>query len=173
MLESIMIKIFTSGLRDDRSRERVILQTPKTLTEAAQYARFSEAAVRVARGHSAPPQSTSVNAMNFSYRHTRDSVVAHFLEASAEEAVLSPEEDIISQIRTSTEGVVKDPFRFTLRETLTPMEEQSDIVAEEAFSVSIAVGWDTWRKIALPLDNNNSDSADHSAVGEQGTASVP
>ena len=102
-----------------------------------------------------------------------DSVVAHFLEAFAEEAVLSPEEDIISLTRTSTEGVVKDPHLFTLRQTLTPMEEESDIVAEEAFSVSIALGWDTWRKTAMPLDNNNSDSADHSAVGEQGTASVP
>ena len=64
MLESIMIKVFSSYLRDDRFRERVILQTPKTLTEAAQYARFSKAAVPVARGHFAPPPSTSVNAMN-------------------------------------------------------------------------------------------------------------
>ena len=71
MLESIMIIVFTSGLHDDRSRERVTLQTPKTLPEAAQYARFSEASVRVARGHSAPPPSTSVHAMNFSYRNTR------------------------------------------------------------------------------------------------------
>ena len=70
ILESIMIKVFTSGLRDDRSRERVILQTPKTLTEAAQYARFSAAAVRVARGHSAPPPSISVYAMNFYNRNT-------------------------------------------------------------------------------------------------------
>ena len=66
-----MIKVFTSGLRDDRFRERVILQTPKTLTEAAQYARFSEAAVRVTRCHSAPPPSTSVNAMNFYNRNAR------------------------------------------------------------------------------------------------------
>ena len=40
MLQSIMSKVFTSGLRDDRSCERVILQTPKTLTEEVQYARF-------------------------------------------------------------------------------------------------------------------------------------
>ena len=66
-----MIKVFTSNLRDDRFWERVILQTPITFTEAAQYARFSEAAVRVARGHSAPPPSTLVNAMSFSYRNTR------------------------------------------------------------------------------------------------------
>ena len=102
-----------------------------------------------------------------------DSVVAHFLEASAEEAVLTPEEDIISQIRTSTEGIVKDTLLFTLQETLARLDEQSDLEVEEAFSVSTAVGWDTWRKIAVPLDSNNSDSADHSAGDEQGTASVP
>ena len=102
-----------------------------------------------------------------------DSVVAHFLEAFADEAVLSPEEDIISHIRTSTEGVVKGPLLFTLRETLTLLEEQSDLEVEEAFSVSTAVGWDTWQKIAVPLDSNNSDSADRSAVDEQDTASVP
>ena len=101
-----------------------------------------------------------------------DSVVAHFLEASAEEDVLIPEVYTISQIRTSTEGVDKDPLLILLRETSTLMEELSDLVAEEAFSVLTAVGWDTWRKIAVPLDNN-SDSEDHSAVGEQGTASVP
>ena len=71
MLESIKIKVFTNGLRDDCSRKRVILQTPKTLTETAQYAHFSEAAVRVARGLSAPPPSTSVNAINSSNRYTR------------------------------------------------------------------------------------------------------
>ena len=65
-----MIKVFPSGFGDDRSWELVILQTPKPLTVAAQYARFSDAAVRVARGHSALPPSTSVNAMNFSYRNT-------------------------------------------------------------------------------------------------------
>ena len=48
LLEHIHIKQFTSGLRDEKSRERVILKTPKTLTEAASYARFVEAAVRVA-----------------------------------------------------------------------------------------------------------------------------
>ena len=63
ILESIKIKVFTSGLRDDRSRKRVLFQTPKTLTEAAQY-------VSVARGHSAPPPSTSVYAINFFYRYT-------------------------------------------------------------------------------------------------------
>ena len=47
ILKSIIIKVFTHGLRDDRFRERVILQTSKTITEAAKYARFSEAAVRV------------------------------------------------------------------------------------------------------------------------------
>ena len=102
-----------------------------------------------------------------------DSVVANCLEASAEEAVLIPEVDTISQIRTSTEGVVKDPLLFSLRGTSTPMEEQSDLVAEEVFSVSTAVGWGTWRKIAVLPDNNNSDLEDFSAVDVQGTASVP
>ena len=102
-----------------------------------------------------------------------DSVDAHFLEVSAEEAVLIPEVDTINQIRTSTEGVVKDPLFVLLRETSTLMEELSDLVAEVTFSVSTAVGWDTWRKIAVALDSNNSDSVDRSAVDEQGTASVP
>ena len=102
-----------------------------------------------------------------------DSVVANFLEASAEEAVLFPEVDTISQISTSTEGVVKDPLLFLLRETSTLTEKLSDLVPEEAFSVSTAVGWDTWRKIAVLLDRNNSDSVDRSAVDEQGTGSVP
>ena len=102
-----------------------------------------------------------------------DSVVANCLEASAEEAVLIPEVDTISQIRTSTEGVVKDPLLVLLRETSTLKDELSDLVAEEAFSFVTALGWDTWRKIAVPLDSNNSDSVDRSAVDEQGTASVP
>ena len=53
------------------------------------------------------------------------------------------------------------------------MEEQSDLVAEEAFSVSTAVGWGTWRKISVPLTSKISDSVDRSAVDEQDTASVP
>ena len=101
-----------------------------------------------------------------------DSVFAHFLGASVEEAVLIPEVDTTSQIRTPTEGVVKDPLLVLLRETSTLMEKLSDFVAEEAFSVSTAVGWDTWREIAVPLDSNNSDSMECSAVDEQGTASV-
>ena len=62
-----------------------------------------------------------------------DSVVALSLEASEEEAVLNPEVDTISQIKTSTEGVVTDPLIFLLQETLTIMEEQSDLVDVEAF----------------------------------------
>ena len=102
-----------------------------------------------------------------------DSVVTHFLEASAEEAVLIPEVDTISQIRTSTEGVVKDPLLFLLRETSILMEEQSDLVAEEACSVSTAVGLGTWGKIAVLPDNNNRDLEDFSAVDAQDTASEP
>lgn len=40
LLEHILIKEFTSGLREEQSRERVILKNLKTVTEAAQYARF-------------------------------------------------------------------------------------------------------------------------------------
>ena len=54
LLESMMIQVFVNGLRDPTSRERVILYSPKTLTEAAKYARFSETAVRVA--HRTPKQ---------------------------------------------------------------------------------------------------------------------
>ena len=70
LLESMMMQVFVNGLRDPTSRERVILYSPKTLTEAAKYARFSETAVRVA--HRTPQTATtSVNAMNptNSYRH--------------------------------------------------------------------------------------------------------
>ena len=51
MLDSIMIKLFRSGIRDDCSRERVILQTLTPFTKAAQYARVSEAVVPMDRGH--------------------------------------------------------------------------------------------------------------------------
>ena len=51
MLEHILIKQFVNGLSNEVSRERVILKAPKTLTEAAQFARFAESAVRVARNH--------------------------------------------------------------------------------------------------------------------------
>ena len=64
LLESVLIKVFINGLRDDTSRERVLLYKPKTLTDAAQYARFSEAAVRVARGQS-KVNATSVSAVNY------------------------------------------------------------------------------------------------------------
>ena len=40
LLDNILIKMFIHGLRDDKSRERVLLYSPNTLTEAAQYARF-------------------------------------------------------------------------------------------------------------------------------------
>ena len=63
LLESVLIKLFIYGLRDDTFRERVLLYKPKTLTDAAQYARFSEAAVRVARGQS-KVNATSVSAVN-------------------------------------------------------------------------------------------------------------
>jgi hypothetical protein len=68
LLKRMLIKTFTNGLRDDKSRKRVLLHTPKSLTDAAQYARFSETVVCVARGQFVPPDSSSVNAMNFSLR---------------------------------------------------------------------------------------------------------
>ena len=66
MLEHILIKLFTNGLNNELSRERVILKAPKTLTESAQYARFSESAVRVARTHTAAPSTPStVSSLGF------------------------------------------------------------------------------------------------------------
>ena len=59
------MQVFVNGLSVPTLRERVILYSPKTLTEAANYARFSETAVRVA--HRTPQAAlTSVNAMNIS-----------------------------------------------------------------------------------------------------------
>ena len=60
MLEHIIIKQFTNALNKELSRERVILKACKTFTEAAQYARFSESAVRVARTHSRAPSAPSI-----------------------------------------------------------------------------------------------------------------
>ena len=47
LLESIMMQVFVNCLKDHTLRERVIrvLYNPKTLTEAAKYARSSETAV--------------------------------------------------------------------------------------------------------------------------------
>ena len=59
LLEHIIIKQFTAGLREEKSRERVILKVPKTLTDAASYARLAEAAVRVAKNRSVPQASVS------------------------------------------------------------------------------------------------------------------
>ena len=61
-MERVLIKVFIDGLREDTSRERVLLYKPKTLTDAAQYARFSEAAIRVARGQF-KVNATSVSAV--------------------------------------------------------------------------------------------------------------
>ena len=65
LLDSIMMQVFVNVLRDPTSRKRIILYSPKTLTEASKYAQFSETPVRVAqRTFQAAP--TSVNAMNSS-----------------------------------------------------------------------------------------------------------
>ena len=53
-METILIKVFTHGLSNDKSRKRVLFYSLKSLTEAAQYVRFSEAAVRVAMNRGAP-----------------------------------------------------------------------------------------------------------------------
>lgn len=65
LLENILINIFQNGLRDPKSRELVLLHRATNLTEAAQYARFSETAVRVAQGRPSPAQTSSVNAVSF------------------------------------------------------------------------------------------------------------
>ena len=65
LLENILINVCIHGLRDDMSRERVLLYSPQTLTEAAQYARFSEAAVRVTKNRGAPTTASTVNSMNY------------------------------------------------------------------------------------------------------------
>ena len=75
LLESMMMQVFINGLRDPTSRERVILYSPKTLTEAAKCARFSVTAVRVA--HRTPQAaSASVNAMSSS-QNDRDRPPRH------------------------------------------------------------------------------------------------
>ena len=66
LLETILVQVFVRGLRDDGSRERVMLKSFKSLTEAAQYARFSEAAVRVAKGQLAVASASS-NAQPVTY----------------------------------------------------------------------------------------------------------
>ena len=69
MLEHILIKQFVNGLSNEVSRERVMLKAPKTLTEAAQFARFAESAVRVARNHStAAATPSTVSSLGFRAR---------------------------------------------------------------------------------------------------------
>ena len=66
MLEHILIKQFVNGLSNEVSRERVILKALKTLTEAAQFARLVESAVRVARNYStASPTPCTVSSLSF------------------------------------------------------------------------------------------------------------
>ena len=55
LLESMMMQVFVNGLRDPNSREKVILYSSKTLTEAAKYARFSKTSISVAHR---TPQAT-------------------------------------------------------------------------------------------------------------------
>ena len=74
MLEKILIKVFTNGLRDEKSRKRVLLYKPNTLTEAAKYAQFSEAVVRVVHNRSSSACAASsnfVNTMNITSRGRR------------------------------------------------------------------------------------------------------
>ena len=74
MLEKILIKVLTNGLRDEKSRERVLLYKPNTLTGAAKYAQFLEAVVQVVHNRSSSAcaaSSNSVNTMNISSRGRR------------------------------------------------------------------------------------------------------
>ena len=74
MLKKILIKVFTNGLCDEKSRERVLLYKPNTLTEAAKYAQFSEAVIRVVNNRSSSAcaaSSNSVNTMNITNRGRR------------------------------------------------------------------------------------------------------
>ena len=71
MLEKFLIKVFTNGLHDEKSRERVLLYKPNTLTEEAKYVQFSEAVVRVVHNRSSSAcaaSSHSVNTMNITKR---------------------------------------------------------------------------------------------------------
>ena len=74
MLEKILIKVFTNGLCDEKSRERVLLYKQNTLTEAATYAQFSEAVVRVVHNRSSSACAASsnfVHTMNITSRGRR------------------------------------------------------------------------------------------------------
>ena len=64
-MENILIKVYISGLRDDKSRKSILLNSLKTLTEAAQYVRLSEAAVSVAKNHGASTSAAKINLMNY------------------------------------------------------------------------------------------------------------
>ena len=66
MLEHILIKQFI-GLSNKMLREPVRLKAYKTLTEAAQFARFAESVVRVARNHSTAA-STPSTVSNIGFR---------------------------------------------------------------------------------------------------------
>ena len=59
MLEDILLRSFILGLRDDKTRERVMLRSCESLTDAVKYARFAEAATRVVRR---TPSTTSADA---------------------------------------------------------------------------------------------------------------
>ena len=58
-----MIHVWFHNQRDEHFCERVLLKSPKTLTETAQYARFAEAATRMAE-HSPASSTTIIKAIN-------------------------------------------------------------------------------------------------------------
>ena len=58
-----IIHVFICGLRNEQSNERVLLKSPKTHTEASQYARFAEAATRVTT-HRSESSTTTTNAIH-------------------------------------------------------------------------------------------------------------
>ena len=66
MLEHLLIKQFVNRLSNEVSREGVILKAFKTLTKAAQFARFAESAIRVARNHTTAASTPStVSSLGF------------------------------------------------------------------------------------------------------------
>ena len=117
MLEHILIKQFVNGLSNEVSRERVILKAPKTLTEAAQFARFAESAVRVVRNHSTAASTPSTlsslgfrgrgsssGTSGFASRGREQSLhVSAAFEAVAEVAQLDAEHSIRSHARQAVD----------------------------------------------------------------------
>lgn len=70
-----MINVFILGLHDEQCRERVLLKSPETLTEADQNARFVEDATRVFMHNHASSTTTTnpINLRRLSYKDAKHS----------------------------------------------------------------------------------------------------